>query len=469
MASPAALPPGGPIAPAMLASCVMATEVLLLLGAGGVAAASSPDLPLAEAYLASLVATALAVALLNRRGGYALAYFRAARPRSHRSLLAVGVAGLSAGGLLVSLVPPELRAAAGGFSAIWSLVSVLLISCFRAYVAFCLTRGRASERLTCNVAVVGDGERARSAAAWLGADPAGMVRVSGVFSDASTDGLAHPDLDELVARGRRDRLDAVVLALPPASPDRMERVVRALSGMAVDVYLAADLSMPRVAGTRATWLGGAPVLVLDERPLKDWQGLQKAVFDRTFAVFFLVLVSPILALAALAIRLDTPGPIFFRQPRIGFNGVPFHIYKFRTMHHHMRDMLASQQTSRGDPRVTRVGRWLRKLSVDELPQLLNVLRGEMSLVGPRPHTPDTRAGQKALDDIVAEYARRHRVRPGITGWAQVNGCRGPIRTERDIRRRVGHDLYYIENWSLAFDLRIIVLTLTRGSIISGAF
>jgi lipopolysaccharide/colanic/teichoic acid biosynthesis glycosyltransferase len=169
----------------------------------------------------------------------------------------------------------------------------------------------------------------------------------------------------------------------------------------------------------------------------------------------------VLLLVAAAIKLDSPGPLLFRQRRIGFGNQPFECLKFRTMYHHMTDALADRQTTRGDPRITRVGKWLRRLSLDELPQLLNVLGGEMSIVGPRPHAPNTKAGDKLFQDTVADYARRHRVKPGITGWAQVNGWRGETSTEREIEQRVLHDLYYIQNWSLGWDFRILVLTAVR--------
>jgi lipopolysaccharide/colanic/teichoic acid biosynthesis glycosyltransferase len=174
-------------------------------------------------------------------------------------------------------------------------------------------------------------------------------------------------------------------------------------------------------------------------------------------------------LIALAIRLDSPGPVLFRQPRLGFNNRLFTCYKFRTMHHGMADLFGDRQATRGDPRVTRLGKWLRALSLDELPQLLNVLQGNMSLVGPRPHPPNTKAADKLFTDVVAKYAFRHRVKPGITGWAQVNGWRGETKTIDQIENRVSCDLAYIENWSVWFDLRILMLTLTREILSRNAF
>ena len=199
------------------------------------------------------------------------------------------------------------------------------------------------------------------------------------------------------------------------------------------------------------------------------QILLKALLDRGAALVLLALLLPVLLLIALAVRLDSPGPVLFRQPRVGLHDAVFPIWKFRTMHHAMTDAEARLQTSRADARVTRIGRRLRRLSLDELPQLINVLAGHMSLVGPRPHTPTTAVGGRALADIVGPYRLRHRVKPGMTGWAQINGSRGELRTDDDVRRRVELDLAYIETWSVGLDLRILFLTLKREILSSRAY
>jgi exopolysaccharide biosynthesis polyprenyl glycosylphosphotransferase len=178
------------------------------------------------------------------------------------------------------------------------------------------------------------------------------------------------------------------------------------------------------------------------------------LFDIVLATFGLVILSPLLAVVALLIRLDSAGPVFFLQRRYGFNQEPFRIVKFRTMTA-MEDNAKLISATRFDPRVTRVGGFLRRSSIDELPQLLNVLIGHMSLVGPRPHAL---AHDQRYDSRIAQYARRHNVKPGITGWAQVRGLRGEIATEEKMRARVEHDLYYIDNWSLWLDIKIIMLT-----------
>jgi exopolysaccharide biosynthesis polyprenyl glycosylphosphotransferase len=176
-------------------------------------------------------------------------------------------------------------------------------------------------------------------------------------------------------------------------------------------------------------------------------------------VLFTLIALPIMALAAIAIKLESKGPILFKQQRYGFNNQLIEVYKFRSMYTEMTDANAEQLTTRDDPRVTRVGAFLRRTSLDELPQLLNVLKGEMSVVGPRPHATRAKAAGKLYEDVVDGYAIRHKVKPGITGWAQVNGWRGNTDTEGDIMGRLEHDFYYIENWSVMFDLYIILRTI----------
>jgi lipopolysaccharide/colanic/teichoic acid biosynthesis glycosyltransferase len=202
-----------------------------------------------------------------------------------------------------------------------------------------------------------------------------------------------------------------------------------------------------------------PVTVLVERPIRRWHRVVKAGMDYTLGGLATLALLPALGAIALAIRLDGPGPVLFKQRRHGYNNREFEIYKFRTMRigaNPSADKM--KQTERGDPRITRIGRFLRKWSLDELPQLFNVLRGEMSLVGPRPHAVVMRTADRLGEEIVATYPHRHRVKPGITGWAQVHGARGATDTEAQLRRRIELDLYYIEHCSPLLDLKVLVMT-----------
>jgi exopolysaccharide biosynthesis polyprenyl glycosylphosphotransferase len=191
------------------------------------------------------------------------------------------------------------------------------------------------------------------------------------------------------------------------------------------------------------------------RPIGGWGALIKRAEDIALSLGLLLFISPVMLTIAAAIKFSSRGPVFFRQRRLGYNNRVIEILKFRSMYTHLSDADATQQSLRGDKRVTAIGGWLRRTSLDELPQLLNVLKGEMSLVGPRPHALATTAGGLALEEAVPVYASRHRVKPGITGWAQVNGYRGALDSVDKIVHRVNHDLYYIENWSLCLDLKIL--------------
>jgi exopolysaccharide biosynthesis polyprenyl glycosylphosphotransferase len=204
------------------------------------------------------------------------------------------------------------------------------------------------------------------------------------------------------------------------------------------------------------YVGNIPLLSVFKKPMTDWDYVVKAVEDRVVAILSLAISLPLIIIIAIAIKLDSPGHVFFRQRRHGFNNELIEVWKFRTMYEEMEDPDCTVQTSRNDSRVTRVGAFLRRTSLDELPQLFNVLKGEMSIVGPRPHALETKAEGRFFWEVVDTYAARHKVKPGITGWAQVNGWRGETDTAEKIRRRVDYDLYYIENWSLWLDIWIII-------------
>jgi putative colanic acid biosynthesis UDP-glucose lipid carrier transferase len=252
-------------------------------------------------------------------------------------------------------------------------------------------------------------------------------------------------------------IDEVVLCLPLADAGRVRRAVDLLLAVPAEVSLFADRAGLELAEHGLATAGRFPRMRLLERPVRDWGRIAKGLMDRVGAAVLLVLLSPLFAVIALAIRLDSPGPVFYRQLRRGLGGRPFEMLKFRSMYADRCDAPDApiRQARRDDPRFTRVGRFLRRTSLDELPQLWNVLRGEMSLVGPRPHPI-------RMDDSYAEeialYLGRHRLKPGITGWAQIHGFRGETPTLEAIRARIDHDLYYIRNWSLGLDLWILLLT-----------
>jgi exopolysaccharide biosynthesis polyprenyl glycosylphosphotransferase len=247
----------------------------------------------------------------------------------------------------------------------------------------------------------------------------------------------------------------VVIALPWSSEGRINALVDQLSVLPVEVRLAPDLMATQLGR------GGEPVVpsLLCAPPISGVWALVKGVSDYLLAGSALVVAAVPMLMVALAVKLDSPGPVLFRQRRTGFNDQPFDVFKFRTMYADATDHEAARQVLAGDPRVTPIGAILRRTSLDELPQLFNVLRGEMSFVGPRPHAPGTRAGNRRFDEVVANYAARHRVKPGLTGLAQVRGFRGPTPSEEQILLRVESDLEYIARWSLWLDFVIILRTL----------
>lgn len=268
-------------------------------------------------------------------------------------------------------------------------------------------------------------------------------------------------LDQVIQLGREGDLDQVIIAVPDLTQQRLDNLLERLSEVAVDVSLIPREALVLSSSYHVSFIGSAPVLALWERPVRDLDNVMKAAEDKILAVFGLVLLAPLLLLTALAIRLESKGPILFVQRRFGFNNREINVIKFRSMFVDRQDVSGAQRTTRQDPRVTRVGRIIRRLSIDELPQLINVMRGEMSIVGPRPHATHMKIGDRFYFEAVKGYAARHRVKPGITGLAQVRGLRGEIDTIERARLRIDYDRFYIENWSLMLDIRIILETLFK--------
>jgi Undecaprenyl-phosphate glucose phosphotransferase len=270
-------------------------------------------------------------------------------------------------------------------------------------------------------------------------------------------------LPALEAMIRRDAVDTVLVALPWTAEAQMRAVIQRVSMAPVDVYVYPGMKAlphrPTPGARRASSVLQLPLMMACARPIDGWGSVIKRAEDIALALGLLIFISPVMLTIAVLIKLTSSGPVFFRQTRLGYNNRVIEILKFRSMHAHHADADARQQTIRGDKRVTKLGVWLRRFSLDELPQLLNVLKGDMSLVGPRPHALATTAGGMPLDEAMPDYASRHRVKPGITGWAQVNGHRGVLDSVDKIVDRVNHDLYYIENWSLTLDLKILCLTI----------
>ena len=293
------------------------------------------------------------------------------------------------------------------------------------------------------------------------------IHVLGVFDDRNdTRALdtcaGSPKLgkvDDIVEFARRTRVDLVLFALPISAETRILEMLKKLWVLPVDIRLSAHTNKLRFRPRAYSYLGDVPTLDVFEAPITDWDLVMKWLFDRVVGGICLLLAAPVMALVALAVKLDSPGPVLFRQNRFGFNNERIDVFKFRSLYHHQADPTAARVVTKDDPRVTRVGRFIRKTSLDELPQLFNVVfNGDLSLVGPRPHAMHGMLPSLPVDEVVDGYFARHRVKPGLTGWAQINGWRGETDTEEKIQKRVECDLYYIENWSILLDIYILAMT-----------
>jgi Undecaprenyl-phosphate glucose phosphotransferase len=259
---------------------------------------------------------------------------------------------------------------------------------------------------------------------------------------------------EVVDLGRKGSIDEVMLAVRWSDSERVDLILKMLRLLPISVRLLPDDAVAKLMRQPIADIGLARAVELQREPLKWWEQILKRKFDIVVASGALLLLLPLIVTVAVLIKLDSAGPVFFRQTRVGFNGRQFRIWKFRTMTT-MEDGELVRQATKNDTRVTQVGRWLRATSVDEIPQLINVVTGDMSLVGPRPHAV---AHDNQYDAAIANYAQRRHVKPGITGWAQVCGFRGETPTVDLMLRRVEHDLWYINNWSFWLDSMIVVRT-----------
>ena len=257
----------------------------------------------------------------------------------------------------------------------------------------------------------------------------------------------------------RHGISEVWITLPFTEMARWHQLQPLLCQMLVDLRWVPDTDTMSVLSHRNRDVLGIPMIDLNHPASMGLRGLAKALFDRSFALAVLMFLLPLFVVLGVAIKCSSPGPVFFRQSRLGLNGKRFDVYKFRSMKPHQESVGQLTQATRDDPRVTPIGRFMRRTSLDELPQFLNVLKGEMSVVGPRPHAL---VHNDLYKDKLMMYMQRHRVKPGITGWAQINGCRGETDTQEKMARRIALDLHYIRHWSFRMDLKIILWTAFKG-------
>ncbi|WP_048647642.1 undecaprenyl-phosphate glucose phosphotransferase [Nitratireductor soli] len=317
--------------------------------------------------------------------------------------------------------------------------------------------------------IVGGGSNAEQLIRSIEQQPYNDIRICGIFDDRDNRRsppvvAGYPKLGniaELVEFARIARIDMLIVSLPMSAEARVLSLLSKLWVLPVDIRLSAHSNHLRFRPRAYSYIGSVPMLDIFDRPINDWDSVAKRLFDIVFSLIGIALFSPVMLAAAIAIKLDSKGPVLFRQKRHGFNNEAIEVLKFRSMYAEQCDPTARNAVTKNDPRVTRVGRFIRKTSVDELPQFFNALFGSLSLVGPRPHAVAAQAHNMLYEEVVDGYFARHRVKPGVTGWAQINGWRGEVDTDEKIRKRTEYDLYYIENWSLWFDLKILLLTPIR--------
>jgi polysaccharide biosynthesis protein PslA len=349
--------------------------------------------------------------------------------------------------------------------ALWAAISASAIGTWR-WLSLRLSQSMPAEVWPARrVAFIGNSEAAARLLGELAADKRQNIQPVGFFDDrAARLGPLHDRLpylgtiDGLVGFIHENELSDVYMALPWSAGERISVLIDRLRFLPLTVRLVPDATPPALRLGHANQSRGVVMPTLMVPPFSVAGALAKRTLDLAVSLALLVPLTPLFLLVMLAIRLDSKGPVFFLQKRTGQFGRSFDIYKFRSLHVARADSAAESLVSKGDARVTRVGKYLRKYSIDELPQLINVLLGDMSLVGPRPHAPRAKADRRIYAEVMPDYMLRYRVKPGMTGWAQVNGWRGNTDTEEKLRKRVEFDFEYIKSWSFVRDLQILVMT-----------
>jgi Undecaprenyl-phosphate glucose phosphotransferase len=351
----------------------------------------------------------------------------------------------------------------------WFGTGLLLLLILRFVLSGFIKRWGRNGRMERRAVIVGGGKDAEGLIRSLEQQGDSDIRICGIFDDrddqrSPTVVAGYPKLgtiSELIEFARQARIDMLIVSLPLTAETRVLTMLKKLWVLPVDIRLSAHSNKLQFRPRSYSHIGAVPLLDIFDKPIREWDSVAKRVFDIFFSLIAIVLLSPVMLVTAIAIKLDSKGPVIFKQQRHGFNNEVIEVLKFRSMYADQCDPTAKKMVTKGDPRVTKVGRFIRKTSLDEFPQFFNALRGDLSLVGPRPHAILAQSRDRMFNDVVEGYFARHRVKPGVTGWAQINGWRGEIDTDDKIKMRTEYDLFYIENWSLWFDLKILLLTPLR--------
>jgi Undecaprenyl-phosphate glucose phosphotransferase len=440
-------------------------EALLLATLGFAVFASYLDASQSFIYLPTIgLATLFANILFNAARTHRIVAYRTLMQQTGRVLAAWSVTFIALMSLIFLLKGADLVSRVWLVG--WYLSGCVVLVAFRLSLRALVQQWTREGRLKRRTVIVGGGADAEVLVDQIKASDGADVRLLGLFDDRnderSPESVAQvPKLGtvaDLLEFARQTRVDLVIVSMPLSAEKRVLEMLTQLWVLPVDIRLSAHMSKLRFTSKAYSYIGNVPVFDMVDRPISDWNLVFKWLFDKIVAVLALVLLSPVMVITAIAIKLDSKGPVFFKQKRHGFNNELIEVYKFRSMRTDMADATASKLVTKGDPRVTRVGRFIRKTSIDELPQFFNVLTGQLSVVGPRPHATQAKADNLLYYEAVEGYFARHKVKPGITGWAQINGWRGETDTVDKIMQRVQHDLYYIEKWSILLDAYIVIMT-----------
>jgi len=443
-------------------------EFVLIVGVG--LALYAAYLPPLDGLIWPYLAATLAIAILSTLAfqiadiyqvqafrGYEKQYMRLASAWSVVFLIVIGASFFAKAGDMFS------RVWLGTFY--FSGLAALVMS--RKALFYLVRRWTRKGRLTRRAVIVGGGDPGAHLIEQLRQQKESDVEIIGLFDDRGDDRSGADcagqrklgAVDDLIEFGRRTRVDLVIFSLSISAEERILQMLKKLWVLPLDIRLAAHANKLQFRPRAYSYIGKVPMIDVIDRPIADWDVVTKWLFDKIIGGLILILALPLLAIIAIAVKLDSRGPVFFKQKRLGFNNDLIEVYKFRSMYADVADAAAAKLVTKYDPRVTRIGRIIRKASLDELPQLFNVVfKGNLSLVGPRPHALNAKAEERLYAEAVDGYFARHRVKPGITGWAQINGWRGETDTQEKIQRRVEHDLYYIENWSLPLDFYVMART-----------
>lgn len=381
---------------------------------------------------------------------------------SHQFILtSTAIFAVIASGLILSFLIRGVDDLSRLWMAYWGGLSIVAIILLRLLVHSFIATLNTSSNENKRVLIIGYGSVGKEIHKrallhkWAGYEVS-AIHGSHISAKNITNILKLEDIPEAVIK---HKIHEIWLALPLSDLNTLQKIRTLLCNVLVDIRWIPDTNELGILSHKTIHLFGLPVIDLN-RPLSDGiPGLVKELFDKVFSLCVLFCLWPLFLTLAIIIKLTSPGPVFFQQTRLGMNGKLIKIYKFRSMKYHIENKACLAQATRNDERITPIGKFIRRTSLDELPQFFNVLKGEMSVVGPRPHALQHNDLYK---DKVALYMQRHRVKPGITGWAQINGLRGETDTDEKMARRVEFDIHYIQHWSLWMDLKIILWTACYG-------